>query len=277
MKSMRSLQKGFTLMELLVVVAIIAVLMGITAAAVTGTKSQSTEGQVKSDGKATQTAGDNFNNKSIETGKFPEVQPDSVVATAGSSFHIYADVFRVAPSTGSAPTTASGDNVILVRRNDGKGETLADKKTPSGLTTSSAVYARTFIDFTTDTNTYDKSGAVKTSTFVPDFLQKLPTSLSLKGDETKDLGGTGNTFEEYLWLMLVNAAGSDEESRTVEVYRMSAADCSRAVSENSIITGRVVFDPTAISSGDVATLKSAAADCDSTDDVVNALVYDRIF
>ena len=54
------LQKGFTLMELLVVVAIIAVLMGIVSASVTGTKSQSVEGQVKSDGRASQIAVDNF-------------------------------------------------------------------------------------------------------------------------------------------------------------------------------------------------------------------------
>ena len=87
-------------------VAVLAVLTSIVAAAVTGVKSAGTDGQVKSDAKATQTAVDNYNNKSIKIGQSREAQPEVVVSTTGASdFHIYADVFRAGESAG---TKASG-------------------------------------------------------------------------------------------------------------------------------------------------------------------------
>ena len=363
------------------VVAVLAVLTAIVAAAVTGIKSTGVDGQVKSDAKASQTAIDNFNNKSIKTAQFPEAQPEVVVSTVGASdFHIYADVFRVGESSatkasgtvtvtnfatlpgatvtidgivftgvaanpganefqastsdevtaaslntaiiphptvdatvsgavvtinavsagdsGNAITLASstgnlalsaatlsggadvtdgaGDNVILVRT-DGLGETLADKVTPSGKTSADAVLARTFVDFTAGTNTWDDTGAVKTSTFVPDFLLKDPTSLILKGDETKDLGTTNNTFEEYLWVLLVNSPSTKEESRAVEAYRMSAADCTTAITGSSIISGRALIDPAAISTSDVANFKAGATGCTSSNSIVKGLIYDQVF
>jgi len=303
MKTIASSQKGFTLMELLVVVAILGVLMAVVGAAVTGIKSQSTDGQVKTDAKATQTAVDNYNNKSISTGKFPEV-----ALSAGG--HRYADVFAVGVTggepftenviSGSGGTTGdlvnppvlSGSDIVNLPRsgdltrvtsNPGSGEytidltsglitlgftliagdtvtatytqsvtasgenvtlkdksgnafspaqTLASTVAPSGG--GSAVAARTVVDFTATTNTWDTSGAVKTSTFVPDLLLKEPTSLILKGDETKGLGSTTNTLEEYIWLMLVNASGTDAESRTVEIYRMSAATCDGGTCDTAL-------------------------------------------
>ena len=73
MKNVLRSQKGFTLMEMLVVVTIIGLLMAIAGAALTGTRSASVEGQVKSDGSATQTAVDNYNSKAIEAAEFPEL------------------------------------------------------------------------------------------------------------------------------------------------------------------------------------------------------------
>ena len=97
-------------------------------------------------------------------------------------------------------------------------------------------------------------------TFVPDFLSKEPASLILKGDETKDLGVTANTFEEYLWLVLVNSPGTKEESRAVEVYRMSLADCdaSSGIPDNALITGRSTNDPTAFTAANVTGLRGVA-------------------
>jgi len=267
MNILRELQKGFTLMELLVVVAIIAVLMGIVSAAVSGTKSQSVEGQVKSDGKATQTAVDNFNNKSINTGLFPEKDPDTVVTTgSASNFHIYADVFAVG--------SEAGGNVLLRRKSDDKGARLSDKVTPSGGGT--AVFRRRFMDFTSVTSTYDADGVPKTSQFVPDFLLKNPTSLKLKGDETKELGTTGNIFEEYIWVLGVNAPGQDGESRTIEVYRLVAAYCTGG-SDPIPNVNQPVTSSDLLSSGDVQTLIDDATGCDSDTSTVNALVYEQLF
>ena len=267
MKRILSSRKGFTLMELLVVVAILGVLMAVVGAAFTGIKSSSVDGQVQSDAKASQTATDNYNNKSIKTGQFPDTTPDA-------ASHINQDVADVG-------TGDDGFAVVLVRA-DGLGQTLFDKAIPFGTT--SAVFQRRLVVFTSTTDTWDDStGAVKTSTFVPDYLLKEPTSLILKGDESKDLGATNNVFEEYLWLNLVNAPGTDSESRTVEVYRMSAADCSNLIHSSVIIGGRIqpaaadAPDPGDISSADVTALKALAADCTGNTSVVNALVYEQVY
>ena len=137
--------------------------------------------------------------------------------------------------------------------------------------------ARRFVDFTGGTDTWDDTGAVKTSTFVPDFLLKKPTSLILKGDETKSLGTTNNTFEEYLWVLLVNSPDTKEEGRSVEVYRMGAADCTNAITGSSAIKNRTLVDPAAISVSEVATLKVAATGCTSSSSTLNALIYDQVF
>ena len=273
MRRILSSRKGFTLMELLVLVAILGVLMAVVGAAVTGIKSSSVDGQVQSDAKAAQTATDNYNNKSIKTGQFPDTTPDA-------ASHINQDVADV-----GNPSNSSGDGatVILVRA-DGLGQTLFDKTIPFG--TSSAVFQRRLVVFTSTTDTWDDStGAVKTSTFVPDYLLKEPTSLILKGDESKDLGATNNVFEEYLWLNLVNAPGTDSESRTVEVYRMSAADCSGTINTNTNtkLTDRNqpavadAPDPADISAADITTLKGEATGCSGNTDTVNGLVYEQVY
>ena len=98
MKSINGFRKGFTFMELLVVIAVLAVLTAIVAAAVTGAKSTGTDGQVKSDAKATETALDNYNNKSIRTGQFP----DTAITDTTTRYEDVVDVGN---------PTASGDNV----------------------------------------------------------------------------------------------------------------------------------------------------------------------
>lgn len=219
--------RGFTLMELMVVVSILAVLMAVVVPAVTGTKSVSLEGQVKSDGKSTQTAVDNFNNKSIKTGQFPEV----ALSALG---HAYSDVYGAVASGGA-----------ILRNKDGtkKGasdtdETLGSTITKPGTTTT--VAKRTMLNFAASTDTYDSSGAVKTAKLVPDFLQKDPSSIILMGDESKSLGASDNKLEEFLWLLLVNAPGSDQESRTVEIYRLTDAQ-GCAIATDVITCGSLIY------------------------------------
>ena len=83
-------EKGFTLVELLVVIAILGVLAAMVSAAVSGTKKGSVEGQAKSDARGTQTALDNYNNKSIAPGQFPQVTPGT------DATNLYHDVYEVA-------------------------------------------------------------------------------------------------------------------------------------------------------------------------------------
>ena len=248
------------------VVAVLAVLTAIVAAAVTGVKSTGTDGQVKSDAKAAQTAIDNFGNKSIKSGQFPDV-------AVSDTSNTYVDVV----DAGTAGT-GDGTNVVL-ERSDGLGETLADKTVPSGKAAGDAVDVRRIIDFSAGTDTWDDDGAVKTSSYVPDFLSKEPTSITLKGDETKDLGVSANQFEEYIWLVLVNSPETKEESRAVEVYRMSLADCDASnsgIRDNVLITGRADNDPAALTAAEITTLRGEAETCDASE-TVQALIYDQVF
>ncbi len=204
--------RGFTLMELMVVVAILGVLMAIVAPAVTGTKSASLESQTKSDADATQKATDNFNNKSIKSGAFPEI---ALSYTTGDT-NLYEDVYAVGDGGGADVTLLDKNGLAK-----GTGETLATTIIKSGGT--ATVAKRMVIDFSATTDIYDANGSVKTAIFVPDFLMKSPTSIILKGDETKALGDVANTYEEFLWLYQVNSPGSVQESRNVEIYRMTKA------------------------------------------------------
>ena len=64
-------QKGFTLVELMVVMAIMAVLAGIVMPAVTGTQGPAESTQLQSDAQAIQSAAASYNNDSV-TADWPE-------------------------------------------------------------------------------------------------------------------------------------------------------------------------------------------------------------
>ena len=265
-------QAGFSLLELLVVMTVLSVLMAVVSASVADLRTDSLLGQVGGDGDATQTQVVDFNNSSINIGQFPDRRPDEVVSTDGAAnFHVNADVVDVGTSG-----TGDGINVVLVRR-DGQGETLADKATPSGARPGAAVFKRRLLDLEATTDVWDQSGAVKVYTFVPDYLNKEPSSIVLKGDETKDLGVANNVYEEFLWLLLVNAPGTDDESRTVQVFRLEAADCSGAVSSNAAIAGRTQPDPSLLTVSTVSALETAADGCTSSSATVVALIYEVVF
>ena len=253
-------RKGFTLVELMVVVSILAVLMAIVVPAVGGTKEQSVEGQVKSDGDAVGKGVSNFNNKSIKPA-FPEA---SLLDHAAIANNRYEDILEV----GTAGT--KGQNVKLYR--DIAAFDAAALDGPTGLRacvpgtsdtapcellsrqitkpgTAIDVDRRTILNFFANTDTYDSDGSVKKVGFVPDFISKEPSSLPLKADETKALGQAGNTYEEYLWVLLVNAPGSSQESRTLQVYRLWEALCEGAdagtvatkaeCESSSLVTGEI--------------------------------------
>ena len=68
------------------------------------------------------------------------------------------------------------------------------------------------------------------------MLTRRPPSVDsgLKGNEVKDLIAAENVYEEYLWLLKVNAPGTDVESRTVELFRLIEGKCD---SKGSTLAG----------------------------------------
>ena len=147
--------------------------------------------------------------------------------------------------------TGDGSSVTITQLDGTTGDTLASTATS---TTGETVAKRTVIDFGSSTDTYARDGSIVTSTLVPDFLLKLPDSLLLKATETKSLGS--NVYEEYIWVLLVNAPGADWESRTVEVHQLVGAQCINAGETFNVDT---------------------AGDCDASDDEVVGLDYEQIF
>ncbi len=144
--------KGFTLLELMVVMGIMAVLAAVVFPAVSGVKGSSAEAQVKSDADAVQKASDSFNNKSIKAAVFPE-----------TTF------------AGTGSYTAYDTNGTTVR-------TL----TPGSLTTTVAgTYTK--INWSAAVNVWLQDGAVASMGFVPNFLGKQPESSTLKADEDNTL------------------------------------------------------------------------------------------
>ena len=178
-------REGFTLIELVVVIAIIGILVAIVVPSVAGTKTLGVEAQVDGDGRETQTGVDTYHNRSTKRGQWPE-QPFGTT---------YQD-----PAGGSSKFLDENDTVITSFGN-----------------------SHTELDVKATTTVSDTSGGEKTVTFVPAFLLKAPSSFILNNDEgLADAGG--DPLPEFLWILKVTAQGSESEGRLVEVYRLSSTE-----------------------------------------------------
>ena len=103
---MKNVQKGFTLIELMIVVAIIAILAAIAIPAYQDylIRSQVSEGAVLSDGAKT-AMGEFYSN----TGHFPKVNASAGLATAGSILGKYVSGVDVATTNGQIQATFSNN------------------------------------------------------------------------------------------------------------------------------------------------------------------------
>ncbi|MCH8087461.1 MAG: type II secretion system protein [Chloroflexi bacterium] len=178
-------REGFTLIELIVVIAIIGILVAIVVPSVAGTKTLSVAAQVDGDGRETQTGVDSYHNRSTIRDQWPE-QPFGTT---------YPD-----PAGGSRKFLDENDTEITGFGN-----------------------SHTELDFSATTTVSDTSGGEKTVTFVPAFLLKAPSSFILDNDDGL-VDTEGDPLPEFLWVLKVTSEGSEAEGRLVEVYRLSSVE-----------------------------------------------------
>lgn len=179
---MRRKNDGFTLLELMVVMGILAVLAGTVFPAVSGTKSTGVATQAKTDAESVQKALDRFANISIKAGAFPE-------ATLGSpGFY------------GNGVTNVGTDIATWI---DLDGLTTIPNPSPS---------THTAIDWQKSAEVWMQDGSVVSMSFVPNFLSRIPDSYKLRFVET-------NNKKEFLWLLKKESSGG-ESTRKVQVYRV---------------------------------------------------------
>ena len=196
--------RGFTLVELMVVMSIISVLMAVVFPAVTGTRSVSSGTQTAQDAQSVQSGLETYNNKSAKAKQFPD---EAVDAATGQ----YVNEFAAAPQ-------------LTLTFKDKTGATTSTVNSAATLTTFKAAYKA--IKWDAETDVWQSDGSVATMQFVPGFVLKIPDSYILKGNETKAL--TANTINEFLWLLRINNSGKDDESRSVEVFRLTGATLAGA-------------------------------------------------
>ncbi len=147
MSTLNKRNKGFTLLELMVVMGILAVLAAIIFPAVSGVKGTSVEGQAKTDADATQKGLERFNNQSIKAGIFPE------------------ETFTV-PSYNFFDSNGASARTVTAA---------------ASTTTDAGKYTK--IKWDAEVKVWLQDGTVAAMNFVPNFLQKQPESAGLVADE----------------------------------------------------------------------------------------------
>ncbi len=184
-------QKGFTLVELMVVMGIIAVLAAIVVPAVTGTKGPAEGAQFKGDANAVQSAAAKFNSDTVNAS-----WPEAPIATTDTPS--ITGVYSAAEITAMLSYTNSS-GVVTPRANGDK--LTADNGYTAIKWTGNVVNIRL------------GSGALQAVNFVPDFIPKTPATDAAMSAKT-------NGLHVYVWLLKAGAA-TDASNRTVEIYKLN--------------------------------------------------------
>ena len=178
-------RKGFTLIELIVVIAIIGILVAIVVPSVAGTKTLSVAAQVDGDGRETQTGVDSYHNRSTIRDQWTE-QPFGT----------------------TSPDPAGGSRKFL----DLDGNTILN-----------VTITHRELKTNAQTTVWQDDGTVLRVSFVPGFLLKVPSSFILDNDEGLT-DSFGNALSEFLWTLVLNEVGSEAENRVAAIYRLDSTE-----------------------------------------------------
>ena len=186
-------EKGFTLVELMVVMAIMAVLSAIVLPAVTGTKQLSLDSQVKQDAYA------------VETGV------SKVNADANVSESLTTDNTSVFGTVSSQSTSSQWPEnpITTTYATEFPTVTTAISGVTLKNTAGTVIYSSNTTGFVADYTAIDIDGLIADG-----YLQEEPVGV----DSTFS---TAKAYHNYLWLLKkANVEGTSDAGRVVEVFKL---------------------------------------------------------
>jgi prepilin-type N-terminal cleavage/methylation domain-containing protein len=195
-------EKGFTLVELMVVMGIIAILSSIIVPAVTGTKQVSIDSQVKQDASSVETAVGNYNAEANVaeslTDDTSDVLGENATQTVSSS---WPESWLTTAYSTEFPTAVVTEANTVVAVN-----ILSDNETPEILYSTAADTLSDFVAAYT---------AVDVDTLLGEgYLQEEPNGLDMRFS-------TAKAYHSYLWLLEKVAVEDDPDGgRTVEIFKL---------------------------------------------------------
>lgn len=199
-------EKGFTLVELMVVMAIMAVLATIVIPAVTGTKQVSSDTQVKQDATVVETAVGDYNADANAAEQLTTTTPAVVGESTTSQItsNKWPEKTISVAYAASFPTSTANVTSVTIMDNDG-----------TTLYATGGATGKKLANFVLAYNAIDIDALVSGG-----YLQEEPNGVDLTFSSTKQ-------YHNYLWLVKKVLVGDDADGgRSVTVFSLTTVIAS---------------------------------------------------
>ncbi len=217
MKRARSLrrEKGFTLIELMVVMAILGVLATMVFPTVTGVKTGGEGAAGKGDAKEVENAVGNYNTSDSGANPWPESSITCGSATEGGAYSILIlDTTRTSTYTKTVEVGASAAGTAA---RPAITDTAAVGLS-SSCTNGATLASHTQVNWDATAKARQKDGSVQDMSFIPNYLASQPkSSLNVRGSDV------ATAASEFIWLLKLGTSLDGQAGRSLQVLRLDAA------------------------------------------------------